>query len=147
MGPLSQTYRSVYYDGMSISHEKSAERNVVNGLDPPPDGELICGLDAVSSLWIWLGGSMCGARAVWRPSDFSCRCLHPILPACLSPVLQFEARQEGVDHANLRTLRRASVTPSTISPPKMALLNARSVVNKTFLLNNFFPFTSWILCL
>lgn len=99
-------------------------------------------------------GSMCGARTVWRPSDFSCRCLRPILPACLSPVLQFEAprdgfraRQEGVDHANLRTLRRASVAPSTISPPKMALLNARSVVNKTFLLNNFFPFTSWILCL
>lgn len=63
-GSLPQTYRSVYYDGMSISHEKSAERNVENGLDPPPDRELICGLDAVSSLWIWLGGR-CVARALF----------------------------------------------------------------------------------
>ncbi len=35
-------------------------------------------------------------------------------------------------------MRRASFSPDVIPPPKMALINARSLVNKTFLLNDFF---------
>lgn len=45
--------------------------------------------------------------------------------------------RNGVTPGNLRSLSRASLSPE-VPPPKMALINARSLVNKTFLLNDFF---------
>lgn len=87
------------------------------------------------------------ASVAWCSLDFPCCWLRPILPVCSSPSPQFGtastgfcARREGVNHANLRLLRRALFSPSVITPPKMPLINARSVANKTFLLNDFFSF-------
>lgn len=46
-------------------------------------------------------------------------------------------RSEGVNTANLRPLRKASASRSTLPSPKMVLINAHSLVNKTFILNDF----------
>lgn len=44
----------------------------------------------------------------------------------------------GVAHGLLRPLRKVSSSPTITTPPKLALINARSLVNKTFLLHLFF---------
>lgn len=43
----------------------------------------------------------------------------------------------GVDHKNLRSLRHVNRLVKDVIPTKLALTNARSVVNKTFILNDF----------
>ncbi|KAL7866039.1 hypothetical protein SRHO_G00112860 [Serrasalmus rhombeus] len=49
-------------------------------------------------------------------------------------------RQRGVNHKNLKTLLRAPKLsqPQTQTPTRIALVNARSMVNKTFILRDFF---------
>ncbi len=81
----------------------------------------------------------------WRPCDLAYRWLRPVLPLCPSPVsrdgfprIGLCRRRNGAIPGNLRSLRRALFSPDVIPPPKMALINARSLVNKTFLLNYFF---------
>lgn len=56
------------------------------------------------------------------------------------PVHGFCARWEGVNHANLHLLRRASVSPSVITLHRMALINDHYVANKTILPKDFFLF-------
>lgn len=64
--------------------------------------------------------------------------LRPVFPPCSSPVPCVSLRHVGaVSHGNLRLLERAS-SYQAIYSPIMALLDARSVVNKTFLLKDFF---------
>lgn len=43
----------------------------------------------------------------------------------------------GVNSSNLRPLRKASAPDSILHSPKMALINALSLVNKTFILHDF----------
>ncbi len=73
----------------------------------------------------------------------------PVASTCSSPVpspvsrdgfpwIGLYRQRNGVIPGNLRSLRRASFSLDVIPPPKMALINARSLVNKTFLLNDFF---------
>ncbi len=47
-------------------------------------------------------------------------------------------RRSGVNVQNIRSLNRASTPVISPPPTRMALINARSLVNKTFLLNYFF---------
>ncbi len=89
--------------------------------------------------------SFYGGSATWRPLDLTYRWLRPVLPLHPSPVsraglhrIGLGSRRWGVTHGYLRSLKRASSSPAIISSPKMALLNARSLVNKTFLLNDFY---------
>lgn len=87
-----------------------------------------------------------GRRSVaWHPRDAVYRCLRPVFPLHLSHATQVDlrsvgrlARRNGVNHGNLRSLRKAPSSHVSIPPPKLALINARSVVNKTFLLNDFY---------
>ena len=86
-----------------------------------------------------------GGSAIWRPLDLIYRWLRPVLPLHLSPVscaglhrIGLGSRRRRVTLENLRVLKRAPSSPVIISPPNMALLNARSLVNKTFLLNDFY---------
>lgn len=51
------------------------------------------------------------------------------------PPPRFQGR--GVDLKNLRSLRREKFPAMDLLPTKLALANARSVVNKTFILNDF----------
>nr|XP_055052604.1 macrophage mannose receptor 1-like [Misgurnus anguillicaudatus] len=81
----------------------------------------------------------------WRLMELPYRWLRPVLPLSPhhgilvgSPRIYRCHRRNGVTHGNLRSLSRSSCSPAAIPPPKMALINARSLVNKTFLLNDFF---------
>jgi len=47
-------------------------------------------------------------------------------------------RKGGVNHGNLRSLSYVTRTTSSPAPVRAALINARSLVNKTFFLNEFF---------
>lgn len=47
------------------------------------------------------------------------------------------SRPKGVNTANLRHFRKASALRSTLCSPKMALINAHSLINKIFILNDF----------
>lgn len=89
--------------------------------------------------------SFYGGSATWRPLNLIYRLLRPVLPLHPSPVSRASLHQIGlssrrwrVTNGNLRSLKRASSYPVIISSPKMALLNALSLVNKTFLLNDFY---------
>lgn len=89
--------------------------------------------------------SFYGGSAAWRPLVLAYRWLRPVLPLHLSPVSRADlhrvgicSRRQGVTQGNLHSLKRAFSSPVTIPPPKMALINARSLVNKTFLLNDFY---------
>ncbi|XP_052406179.1 sine oculis-binding protein homolog B-like [Carassius gibelio] len=71
----------------------------------------------------------------WHPRDAVYRCLRPVLPLHLSHATQVDlrsvgrrARQNRVNHGNLRSLRKAPSSHVSIPPPKLALINARSVV-------------------
>uniref|UniRef100_A0A8C2BTF1 Reverse transcriptase domain-containing protein n=1 Tax=Cyprinus carpio TaxID=7962 RepID=A0A8C2BTF1_CYPCA len=86
-----------------------------------------------------------GGSTTWRLLDVASWWLCHVLPLHPSPVsgsglhrIGLGSQRRGVTHRNLRALERASSSPVIISPPKMALLNARSLVNKTFLLNDFY---------
>lgn len=80
-----------------------------------------------------------------RPRALAHRWLQSIIPPRSSSVHLVRLprvgrchRQNGVNPGNLRSLKKGGVFPVVIHPPKMALINARSLVNKTFLLNDFF---------
>ncbi len=68
------------------------------------------------------------------------RCLRPILPECFSaPARIFSRpRRGGANPNNLRPLCRETQLEKVTSQLKIALINARSLVNKTFILNDFF---------
>jgi len=74
------------------------------------------------------------------------RWIHPVFPELrplLGPLTAPPARltspgPRGVQHAHLRPLIRTTPSASPERKLCMALLNARSIVNKTFLLNDFF---------
>ncbi len=89
--------------------------------------------------------SFYGGSATCRPLDLIYRWLRPVLPLHPSPVsraslhrIGLGSRRRGVTHGNLRSLKRASSSPVTIFSPKMVLLNACTLANKNFLLNNFY---------
>lgn len=86
-----------------------------------------------------------GDSVVWRLLDQAHRWLRPVLPLISSsaPCVGFPRtghrfRRAGAAPGVLRPLRRVSLSSEAVPPPNMALMNARSVVNKTFLLNDFF---------
>lgn len=81
---------------------------------------------------------------VWRPSDPVCSWIIPALPAAFAQLPRPRPRSPrlrrgGVRVQNLRSLCRT--TQAAGDGPvrvRMALVNARSAVNKTFILNDFF---------
>lgn len=86
-----------------------------------------------------------GGYVAWRPRALAQRWLQSIVPLRPSaahldglPRIGRRHRQNGVTPGNLRSLRKAGVSLDVTHPPKMALINARSLGNKTFLLNDFF---------
>lgn len=85
-----------------------------------------------------------GDSVVWRLRDQAHRWLRPVLPLLPSsvPCVGFPCtgrllRKAGAAPSVLRPLRRVSLSSGAVPPPNMVLINARSVVNKTFLLNDF----------
>ncbi len=85
-----------------------------------------------------LGGGRC---AVWRLLDNPTRCLRPIYldsPSTTFHYSPLRVRHGGDNIQNLRSLNRASTPVISPPPTRMALINAWSLVNKTFLLNYFF---------
>ncbi|KAI2662105.1 Eukaryotic translation initiation factor 2-alpha kinase gcn-2 [Labeo rohita] len=78
------------------------------------------------------------------PFDGPYRCLCPILPGFFStPARIFSRpRRGGASLHNLRLVCRETQLEKTTSQLKIAFINARSLVNKTFLLNDFFYFAS-----
>lgn len=89
--------------------------------------------------------SFCGGSTIWRPPDRVYQWLHPVFPLHLSPVVGaglcrvgLGCRQRGATCGNLCSLSRASSSSVIIPAPKLALINARSLVNKTFLINDFY---------
>ncbi len=85
-----------------------------------------------------------GRCAVWRSLDLPARWLRPIhldYPSTTSHYSPLHVRRGGVHLQNLRSLNRVS-TPVIFPPPsRMALINAQSLVSKTFSL-----LMPWILC-
>lgn len=90
--------------------------------------------------------------AVWHSPVLSSRCLtsiradHPAPPDSPARLTQDSVsriviwpRPEGVNTANLHLLSKAPASCSTLTlrSPKMALINVHSLVNKTFILNDF----------
>lgn len=65
---------------------------------------------------------------------------------CACPPMQLRVGRRGVDLSNLRPLDRAAPLDSDDHILHLALINARSLANKTFLLNDFSLHVSWILC-
>ena len=77
------------------------------------------------------------AGALWLRGSDSVSCLVDPDQLLLPPTSwRVRTGRRGVDHRNLRTLKRAS--PSDNFNVHLALLNVRSITNKTFLLNDFF---------
>ncbi|MGL4932751.1 MAG: endonuclease/exonuclease/phosphatase family protein, partial [Aeromonas sp.] len=58
-------------------------------------------------------------------------------PLDLHPRIIHRPRAVGANHANLRPVSKTSVSRNTLHSPKMALINAHSLVNKTYILNDF----------
>ncbi len=120
--------RIVFAGGPSTSAEKAKEETrQPRRLHREAEAHLRAGFLSDPSYESLYGGS-----ATWR-------WLRPVLPLHPSPVsraslhrIGLGSRRRGVTHGNLRSLKRASSSPVIISSPKMALLNARSLVNKTF---------------
>lgn len=88
--------------------------------------------------------SFYGGLYAWRLRDLAYRWLQPVLPLCPSPIsrdgfprIGLCRQRNGAIPGNLRSLRRALFSLDVIPLPKMALINSRSLVNKTFLLNDF----------
>lgn len=59
------------------------------------------------------------------------------LSAVFSPPVRVRVRRSGVDSLNLRPLKRVALSVNGDSTLRLALINARSLANKTFLLNDF----------
>ncbi len=88
--------------------------------------------------------------AAQRSLEMRGRWLHPVFPSSTmisetdlstvsSPLrVRVRLRRGGVDSSNLRQLNRAALPLSEDHTLRLALINARSLANKTFLLNDFF---------
>ncbi len=84
-------------------------------------------------------GMIRGLCLHWRSLDSSYRWLRPVFPGlvslcCLLP----HVRRGGVNTSNLRLIRRSTQPQGEVSPFHVALINARFLVNKTFILNYFY---------
>ncbi|KAI2647331.1 Transposable element Tc1 transposase [Labeo rohita] len=86
-----------------------------------------------------------GGSVVWRLVDQAHRWLRPVLPLFPPsaprlglPRIGCYVRRTGAAPGMLRPLCRVPLSPGAVPPPNMVLINARSVANKTFLLNDFF---------
>lgn len=78
--------------------------------------------------------------AVWRSPVLSSCWLTVRLLQDFDPQIIIWPHPEGANTANFHPLKKASASRSTLYSPKMALINAHSLVNKTFLLNDFISF-------
>lgn len=109
MGLFHWIYQTVYADGLSILHGKSAGRNVGNvGLGSPPNKKHTCGLGMNLAFQ-----SQHGSRhTLILLSGFALSSLLVRLLA-LGSALPASARREGVNRANLRFLRRVRSLPSS----------------------------------
>lgn len=92
-----------------------------------------------------LSGARCLPSAPRRGTFFDCCCprdrwIQPVMPVVSSPPSQVflpRLRKGGVNSTNLRSLCLTSQLTHEQFSAKMALINSRSVVNKTFILNDF----------
>lgn len=78
--------------------------------------------------WLWIKSALLDLASTYSSPDLV-TCLREWLPLGSASV----PRRKGVTPGNLRLLSRAWFSPNVIPPPKMALINARSLMNKTFL--------------
>ncbi|XP_051568015.1 uncharacterized protein LOC127449001 [Myxocyprinus asiaticus] len=83
----------------------------------------------------------CRRHVVWHSLEIPHRWIHSLSPGssartprCISPRI----RRGGVNNLNLRTISCVTATASEPLPLRIALTNARSLVNKTFILHDFF---------
>lgn len=78
---------------------------------------------------------------IWRPSDPVCSWIIPVLPTAFDQLPQSRSprlRRGSVCVRNLRLLCWTTQAADCLVRVRMALVNARSAVNKTFILNDFF---------
>ncbi len=128
-------YGTVYVVGLSNSHEGNVGGSVADGLGSPSDGNYTCGL-VVNPACCFRPGSrftrllLSGPRWFFPPAGFSL--------SSLTAHLTLVSRLLASASARGKPGQILPATSSVINPPKLALINTRSLENKTFLLNDFF---------